>query len=100
MGLVERDSVERVEMIMRNLELGTTDRVVVAPAREAARLAPACGKGNNGFYCGAALDLKDGRIVTGKNSPLLHAASSVVLNAVKTLAAIPEGLHLLPTNVS
>ncbi len=100
MGLVERDSVERVELIMRNLGLSATDRVVVEPAREAARLAPACGKGNNGFFCGAALELADGRIVTGKNSPLMHAASSLVLNAVKTLAQIPESIHLLPTNVT
>lgn len=95
-----RDSVERVELIMRNLGLSATDRRVVAPAREAARQAPACGKGSNGFFCGAAIELKDGRIVTGKNSPLMHAASSLVLNAAKMLAHIPESIHLLPTNVT
>ncbi|HOW67679.1 MAG TPA: DUF1846 domain-containing protein [Candidatus Paceibacterota bacterium] len=100
MGLVERDSVERVELLMRNLGLSASDRVVVAPAQEAARQAPACGKGSDGFYCGAAIELKDGRIITGKNSRLMHAASSLVLNAVKTLANIPEGIHLLPTNVT
>jgi uncharacterized protein (UPF0371 family) len=30
----------------------------------------------------------------------MHAASSLVLNAAKTLANIPEGIHLLPTNVT
>jgi uncharacterized protein (UPF0371 family) len=100
MGLVERDSVERVELIMRNLGLSATDRRVVAPAQEAARQAPACGKGSNGFFCGAAIELKDGRIVTGKNSPLMHAASSLVLNAAKMLANIPETIHLLPTSVT
>ena len=35
------------------------------------------------------------RIVTGKNSPLMHAASSLVLNAVKHLAGIPDEIHLL-----
>lgn len=100
MGLVERDPMERVELIMRNLGLNVTDRVVVGPAQEAARLAQCTGKGSNGFFCGAALELKDGRIITGKNSPLMHAASSLVLNAVKTLARIPEGIHLLPTQVT
>lgn len=100
MGLVERDSVDRVELLMRNLGLTTSDRVVVAPAQDAARQAPACGKGSDGFYCGAAIELKDGRIVTGKNSPLMHAASSLVLNAVKALANIPEHIHLLPPNVT
>ena len=100
MGLVEHDSVERVELIMRNLGLSATDRRVVGPAQEAARQAEACGKGSDGFFCGAAIELKDGRIVTGKNSPLMHAASSLVLNAVKMLANIPESIHLLPTNVT
>jgi uncharacterized protein (UPF0371 family) len=100
MGLVERDSVERVELIMRNLGLSATDLKVVAPAQEAARQAPACGKGSDGFFCGAAIELKDGRIVTGKNSPLMHAASSLVLNAAKLLANIPEAIHLLPTSVT
>ncbi len=100
MGLVERDALERVELIMRNLGLSTTDRRVVAPAQEAARQAQTCGKGSNGFFCGAAIELRDGRIITGKNSPLMHAASSLVLNAAKTLANIPEAIHLLPTNVT
>jgi uncharacterized protein (UPF0371 family) len=100
MGLVERDSVERVELIMRNLGLSTTDRRAVAPAQEAAREAQARGKGSDGFFCGAAIELKDGRIITGRNSPLMHAASSLVLNAVKMLANIPESIHLLPTNVT
>ena len=54
------------------------------------------GKGNDGIFCGAAIELKGGTIVTGKNSPLMHAASSVVLNAIKTLAGIPDEIHLLP----
>jgi uncharacterized protein (UPF0371 family) len=58
------------------------------------------GKGNDGIFCGAAIELQDGTIVTGKNSPLMHAASSVVLNAIKTLAGIPDGIHLLaPTMI-
>ncbi|HEY5915656.1 MAG TPA: DUF1846 domain-containing protein [Verrucomicrobiae bacterium] len=100
MGLVEREAVERVELLMRDLGLSAADRAVVRPAQAAAREGQARGKGSNGFFCGAALELADGRIVTGTNSPLLHAASSLVLNAVKTLANIPDNIHLLPTNVT
>jgi uncharacterized protein (UPF0371 family) len=100
MGLVERDPVDRVELLMKDFGLSATDRVVVAPAHQAAREAEARGKGSNGFFCGAAIQLKDGRIITGGNSPLMHAASSLVLNAVKTLASIPENMHLLPSNVT
>jgi uncharacterized protein (UPF0371 family) len=73
---------------------------VVAPAHAAAAEAQAQGKGADGVCCGAALQLPDGRIVTGKNSPQMHAASSLVLNAVKALANIPHTIHLLPPLVT
>jgi uncharacterized protein (UPF0371 family) len=100
MGLVERDPVNRVELLMRDHGLKPEDRVVVSPARAATQEAQARGKGSDGFLCGAAIELKDGRIVTGKNSPLMHAASSLILNAVKILAGIPDHLHLLPPLVT
>ncbi len=100
MGLVERDALNRVELLMKDLGLAPEDRIVVAPAQSAMREAETNGKGSNGFFCGAAIELKDGRIVTGKNSPLMHAASSLILNAVKTLAGIPDHIHLLPPLVT
>ncbi len=100
MGLVERDTVDRVALLMRDLKLNPADRVVVAPAHAAAREAQAQGKGSHGFFCGAAMELRDGRIITGKNSPLMHAASSLVLNAIKRLAGIPDHIHLLPPLVT
>ena len=47
----------------------------------------------------AAIELKDGTIVTGKNSCLMDAASSLILNAIKTVAGIPDNIHLLSPNV-
>lgn len=41
------------------------------------------------------MELPDGIIVTGNNSPLLHAASSLVLHAIKQLAEIPPKIKLL-----
>ena len=73
---------------MRDLGAAPEDRSVVGPAREAALEADRTGKGHEGICCGAALALTDGRIVSGKNSPLLHAASSLLLNSLKILAEI------------
>ena len=95
MGFTDRDTVERVELLMKELGIGPEHRDVVCPARRAAEEAEARGKGHEGIFCGAAIELRNGRIVTGKNSPLLHAASSLILNAVKTLAGIPDEIHLL-----
>ena len=56
-------------------------------------------KGNEGIYCGAAIQLNDGRIITGKNSQLMHASSSLILNAAKVLAHIPDEILLLSPHI-
>ncbi len=100
MGLEEHKTVERVALLMRDLGVGPANRPVTAAAAEAAAEAKARGKGHDGIYCGAALELPDGAIVTGKNSPLMHAAASLVLNAAKRLAGIPDSIHLLAPNIT
>jgi uncharacterized protein (UPF0371 family) len=95
MGFVNADTVQRTELLMEELGMTGHDRPVVAPALSAARRAHDSGKGNDGVYCGAAIELRDGTIVTGTNSPLMHAASSLVLNAAKHAAGIPDAIHLL-----
>jgi len=99
LGFVEKEAVERAELLMKNLEAKPEDRRVVDPARRAAQEAMHKGEGNKGIFCGAAIELADGSIITGKNSALMHAASSLVLNAVKKLAGIPDQIHLLAPNI-
>ncbi len=99
MGLTDEGTVERIQRIMEVLRLEPENRPVVEPARQAAEEAQQQGKGNEGFYCGAAIQLKDGSVVTGKNSPLMHAASSLVINAVKRLAGVPRDIHLLAPTI-
>ena len=99
MGLSDRETVERAELIMREMKTRPEDRKVVEPARRAAQDAQDAGKGHKGLFVGAALELPDGTVVTGKNSPLMHSGSSLVLNAIKRLAGIPDALPLLSTSV-
>jgi uncharacterized protein (UPF0371 family) len=67
------------------------------PARKAAADAEKVdGKGNAGIFSGAAIELANGQIITGKNSPLMHSASSLILNATKFMAGLPDSLLLLP----
>lgn len=98
-GLADQRTVERAERVMNDLNVQPSDRTVVAAARKAAEEAKQLGKGNDGFFCGAAIELQNGTIVTGMNSPLMHAASSLVIHAAKRLAEIPDKLQLLPNNV-
>jgi len=100
MGLENIETVERVEVLMEEFEVRPEGRAVVAPARQAAQDAETkARKGHKGAFCGAAIQLPDGTIIVGQNSPLMHAASSLMLNAVKALADIPERLDLLSPNI-
>jgi uncharacterized protein (UPF0371 family) len=96
LGVADKETVQRVELMLEDLNAKLEDRLVVTPARAAALEAERKGKGNEGICCGAAIELANGTIITGKNSPLMHAASALVLNAVKHLANIPDTMHLLP----
>lgn len=100
MGFADRETVQRVELFIKDFNLKPQDRKVVIPAREAAQRAQEQNKGNEGIFCGAALELPDGTIVTGNNSPLMHAASSVVIHAIKHLAGIPDKIKLLPPHIT
>ena len=95
MGFVDKETVNRAELLMDEIEAKPEDRRTVIPAREASKEAEECGKGNEGIFCGSAIELKDGSIISGKNSRLLHSASSLILNTIKKLAGIPDEIHLL-----
>jgi len=99
MGLIDRDVLELSELIMKNIGAVAEDRNVVAPARDAAEAAQQHGMENNGICCGAAIELKDGTILTAENTELMHVAANLILKAVKHLAGIPEKLDLLPQNI-
>lgn len=99
LGIEKKETVDRAMALMEELGIKITDRPVVAVARAAAEEAEAKGKGNVGIYCGAAVQLPNSQIITGKNSKLMHASSSLVLNAIKVLAKIPDEILLLSPNI-
>ena len=82
--------VLKLELLMKKVGISAEDRRVVAPALEKAELTgkPA-----------AAMELPDGRIVTGKTSSLLGASAALLLNALKVLGDIPDELHLIAPEV-
>ena len=100
MGFADKETVQRVELFIKDFNLLPEHRSVVVPARQAAREAQETDKGNEGIYCGAAIALRDGTMVTGNNSPLMHAASSLILHAIKHLAEIPDKIKLLPSHIT
>ncbi len=99
-GSTDQETLTRAELLMKNLNLSPEDRRVVLPARKVVEERRT--KVLEDTYedlCAAAIELHDGTIVTGKNSCLMDAASSLILNAIKTVAGIPDNIHLLSPNV-
>ena len=89
-GRSGEDPVRKLELLMKKAGTDPETRAVVAPAMELAERTqrPA-----------AAMELPDGRIVTGKTSNLLGACSALLLNALKALAGIDDELHLISPTV-
>ncbi len=85
-GTVNDDTVYKLELLMKKAGVTVSDRKVVAPAiqKAAATGLPA-----------AAIELPDGRILTGKTSDLLGSSSALLLNALKALAGLDDELHLI-----
>jgi len=96
LGLADKEILDHAGKIMGKVNAKPEDRRVVLPARKAAAEAERGGKGNGGIYSGAAIELGNGTIITGKNSPLMHSAASLILNATKHMAGLPDSLLLLP----
>ncbi len=90
-GKEQPETVEKLKMIMQQMDLKKEDRPVVLPAlakKKACDGAPA-----------AAIRLPDGRIITGKATRLLSACSGAVLNAIKVMADIPKEVLLMSPQV-
>lgn len=89
-GMGDKKDVEKIELLMTQTGITTKKREVVAAAVKKAEEtnAPA-----------AAIQLENGKIITGKTSNLLGASSALLLNTLKELAGIPDDIKLLSPNV-
>ncbi|HOU53429.1 MAG TPA: DUF1846 domain-containing protein [Myxococcota bacterium] len=99
-GNGSQEAVQRLERLLQEHDIDPEDRAVVREAHRTADEAQVAGvKGHRGVFVGAAIQLPDGTLVTGRNSPVMHAASALVLNAAKRLAGLPDRLDLLSPSV-
>ncbi len=89
-GKVDDSVLSKMEIIMKQAEVTVEDRPVVQAALQKAEEtdAPAC-----------AIQLPNGKIVTGKTSALLGASSAALLNALKEIQGISEEAHLISPDV-
>ena len=89
-GKATDSQILKLELLMKKAGVATEDRLVATAAMERAE--------QTGMPA-AAMELPDGRIVTGKTSELLGACSALLLNALKILADLPDELHLIAPEI-
>ena len=89
-GSGEDAAVGKIEILMEQAGVSPENR---RSARAANALEAATGKP------AAAMELADGSVVTGKTKDLLGCASAMLLNALKTLAGIPDEVKLIAERV-
>lgn len=92
-GLCERragrgsdEAVYKLELLMKQARVDPSIRAVVASSLAVAE--------STGLPA-AAIELDDGRVVTGKTTDLMGPSSGALLNALKALAGIEKKVHLI-----
>lgn len=90
MGVADENVVYKLELLKKSMNITTAVRPAIDAANEKAEAtgAPAL-----------AIELPDGKIVTGKTSSLLGASSAALLNALKYIAGINDDVHLISPEV-
>lgn len=89
-GNAEDEQVYKLELLMNQAEITVEDRKVTGLAMKKAEEtgAPA-----------AAIELPNGKCLTGKTSALLGASSALLLNALKELAGIDDEVELISPTI-
>ena len=85
-GNSPEEEAQKIELLMNQANVTIEDRHVVAAALKRAE---------ETHTPAAALELDDGRIITGKTTNLLGASAALLLNVIKELAGLKHELHII-----
>ena len=85
-GTGNNNTLFKLELLMKQVSVSPNDRIVVNAAlqREADTGHPA-----------VAIELPNGKVITGKTSDLLGSSAAALMNALKELGEIDHDLHLI-----
>ena len=89
-GLSDGSDVNKLELLLNKSGIEISDRRCIGAA---------LGRADQTGGSAVALELPDGRMVTGKTTDLLGPASAALLNALKVLAGIDHEIPLISPNV-
>jgi len=89
-GLGNEKIVNRIKLLMKELDISTSDRDVVGYAIE---------KSEESNCPGTAIKLHSGKIITGRTTDIMTAGASVILNSIKHLAGMSDNILLISENI-
>ena len=89
-NMTTSEAVGKLDLLMKQAGVSINDRPVIAAANK---------KAEDTGLPAAAIQLSDGRIITGKTSSLLGASAALILNALKALSGIDDDIKLISPDV-
>ncbi len=95
LGMGTKDAVERIDLLMKQFVITLDERPVIEASHKKLKK----DRGPIQVRNSAAVELKDGTIITARNTDTLHAVAGLMLHALKYLADIPKSVDLLPKEV-
>ena len=99
-GLIDEDCLNRSKLLMDEVGASPENRAVVRSALDyqefkRSLLDPEGGEN----LIAMAIELPNGKIITGRSSEIMVAGASMLLNAVKSLCGIPDKMQLISQDV-
>ncbi len=98
-GVIDEEAFSRAKLLMDEVEKSPADRPVVNVANEYADYKRRQNEERYANVVAMAIQLADGRIVTGRSSRRMVAGGALILNAIKTLCGIPDEVDLVSPEV-
>lgn len=83
---ISSGAIKKLELLLNECSISPTDRKVTIVARE---------KAESTGSPAIALQLPNGKIVTGKTSSLFGPSAAVIINAIKELGSVAKKVHLI-----
>ncbi len=90
-GRGKQEAVDKIVSLMNQAGVSIEDRKVIKAALDRSE--------ETEGQPAVAIELPDGRIVTGKTSNLLGASSAALLNAAKAIAGLPDDLLMIAPSI-
>ena len=89
-GLVDIDTPQKVKVLMNEMNINEDILPIITAARQ---------KQEKSKNHSMALELSNGKIITGRETDLLSASSSLIINTIKEITKITDDVDLLSSTI-